>query len=388
MVTRVNTGLEIPFREKVAIDSVSDTTAKTVAAFSLVHTFSMPEGNNSIYPKDIKLTANGKVAVVIFFGGVQAYSLENKKMLWALEIPRQYDQVRISPDGKNILVYGQTRIIERSTPTGVRIIDLETGKMDPKGFGNDRLIEHLQFSADGKKLYTASRYASAIKSWNFVTKRLIKIMEPQIEGSSTVHYIDPNGVFALSENGSVGPLVWDLATGRLMSFYSEQVKRITHREMQILEASPDGGLMVASDGSQLKVWRLTKHVGIEDFGEVRAIPSLSDKCNHLEDRTFACNHGIYQMRVASDNRSILLGGMVGTLGFFDLETGLRLNDVKAHDGIITSMQMSLDGMRVVSGSVDKTVKVWELCVPKSVDSRGVLPGVRTIVQEIMKNSSP
>jgi WD40 repeat protein len=45
---------------------------------------------------------------------------------------------------------------------------------------------------------------------------------------------------------------------------------------------------------------------------------------------------------------------------WDASTGAELNVLKGHTDSVNSVAFSRDGMRIVSGSYDETVRVWDV----------------------------
>jgi WD40 repeat protein len=51
-----------------------------------------------------------------------------------------------------------------------------------------------------------------------------------------------------------------------------------------------------------------------------------------------------------------------TVRIWDASTGAELNVLRGHTNLVNSVAISRDGMRIVSGSNDKSVLVWDLSV--------------------------
>ena len=69
--------------------------------------------------------------------------------------------------------------------------------------------------------------------------------------------------------------------------------------------------------------------------------------------------GIVCISVTPNGRLAVSGSKDKTLRVWDLESGKCLNTLEGHNQLITCVSMSLDGRRVVSGSFDKTLRVWD-----------------------------
>jgi len=68
-----------------------------------------------------------------------------------------------------------------------------------------------------------------------------------------------------------------------------------------------------------------------------------------------------------DGRHIVSGSRDKTVRVWDTQTGQSVMDsVKGHDDWVTSVGFSPDGRHIVSGSSDKTVRVWDAQTGQSV----------------------
>ena len=64
--------------------------------------------------------------------------------------------------------------------------------------------------------------------------------------------------------------------------------------------------------------------------------------------------------VSPDGRRIVSGSDDRTVAVWDLESGTRIHQLTGHQKEVNSVAVSPDGRRIVSGSDDHTVAVWDL----------------------------
>jgi WD40 repeat protein len=62
-----------------------------------------------------------------------------------------------------------------------------------------------------------------------------------------------------------------------------------------------------------------------------------------------------------DGKRIVGGSLDKTLRLWDAETGKAISKpLKGHTGAVISVAFSSDGKRIVSGSFDKTLRIWHI----------------------------
>ena len=65
------------------------------------------------------------------------------------------------------------------------------------------------------------------------------------------------------------------------------------------------------------------------------------------------------MAFSPDGKRIVSGSEDKTVKVWDCDKGKEILSLKGHTGPVTSVAISPDGKRIVSGSHDRTVKVWD-----------------------------
>ena len=70
--------------------------------------------------------------------------------------------------------------------------------------------------------------------------------------------------------------------------------------------------------------------------------------------------GSRSVTVLADGRRALSGSGDRTLRLWDLETGAELRRFEGHEDRVTSVTVLADGRRALSGSHDRTLRLWDL----------------------------
>ena len=75
---------------------------------------------------------------------------------------------------------------------------------------------------------------------------------------------------------------------------------------------------------------------------------------------------VLTVAVSADGSRAVSGDGDGTVRVWDLATGRPLHILAGHDGSVLTVAVSADGSRAVSGGGDRTVRVWDLAVGKQI----------------------
>lgn len=74
-------------------------------------------------------------------------------------------------------------------------------------------------------------------------------------------------------------------------------------------------------------------------------------------RTFDCGYALCLTFILND-KFIVVGTKEGALELYDVASSSRVETIEAHTGALWSLQVHADGMSMVTGSADKSVKFW------------------------------
>jgi len=315
-------------------------------------------------------------------------------------------RMRVSPDGKWVLSYGDNLLIETSVatgeprirwdrhrgtvqaaaflPTGGRVvsgsIDETLRVWDVANGKTVRVIEGARLGAfsvavspDGKRIAAGCK-DGVIREFAAADGKLLRELKGHRGWVRAIAYT-PDGCRLLStaDDGSVRG--WDLDK-------AEPVVRLEGHRGGVLAVavSPDGRLALSGgrDGT-VRLWDLTarKQVWSTEAhrGWVNAVLFVGDGgqamsggrdglVSRWDVRTgkvvAALNHGawIKSLACSPDGKRAWSAGDDGAVVGWDLQTGQKVSTSAGHEGAVLALAVSPDGGHVVSGSADTTLLVW------------------------------
>lgn len=127
--------------------------------------------------------------------------------------------------------------------------------------------------------------------------------------------------------------VWDRDSGRLL-------KRLVGHRGPVNALQLRGDLLVSASGDGVaRLWNLASGVCVKKFSS--------------KDHGFAC------VEFSEDARTILAGGKDMVIYQYDANTGDLIGEIEGHSGLVRSLHLDALNNRIVSGSYDLSVKVFD-----------------------------
>ncbi len=218
----------------------------------------------------------------------------------------------------------------RKKPAAIPTLNAGDELLTLKGHGGD--VESVVFSADGKRLVTASEDQTA-KIWDAADGNELLTLKGHT-GPVTCVAITADGKQVATGGRDHLAKLWDATTGRETHSLTAGTNYLTS-----VAFSPDGKRLASAAILAAKVWDTTTGQAAFDmqghFANVNAIVFSPDG-----KRLASCSHDM-------------------TVKLRDATNGRETLTLKGHRDAVTGVAFTPDGKRIVSCSHDQTLKVWD-----------------------------
>jgi WD40 repeat protein len=275
---------------------------------------------------------------------------EAERTLYASLLEQRETQLLADPQPYTVSVQPQApaQAVPAITQNNVlRLVDLPAQRIVGKHPGTDALITKAYWRADGLRLVAVSNGIDSSQAflWDLKLQRQVAALEGHSQTITAVAFSsDGNWLATASEDGQVR--VFDAHTGTGERQFGDPLALALHS----LAFSPDGGDIAVGtrDGAiQLWAWRsaqLRRTLAGRHKGQVSAVHFIEQ--------------GRRLLSVAWD-REVMMQGLRGPS---------RPVRMEGHRDIALDAALSPDGRQLLTGSQDKTARVWDL-----VQAQALLP---------------
>ncbi|KAF9460308.1 WD40-repeat-containing domain protein [Collybia nuda] len=209
----------------------------------------------------------------------------------------------------------------------------------------DMHIRSLAFSPDGLFI-AAGTGDGTIKVWNIESGHggVNKLIEGHIGSILSVAF-SCDGKYIVSGSVDMTVRVWNTLTGEAVG---DPLQGHTNAVTSVVFL-PDGkSIASGSKDKTIRMWDLETDTGIKKHSST-TIKKHSDGHAHV----------VQSVAISSDGKNIVSGSYDKTIRLWDVETGIAVKDAfKGHTSRVKSVAFSPDGNYVVSGSNDNTVRLW------------------------------
>ncbi len=214
--------------------------------------------------------------------------------------------------------------------------------------------------------------------WSLTAKEVILEMKGHLARVTAIAIsFDETTLFSASEQGDIR--VWDLVTGQLISVWS------THQtSIHAMQLSSCGQLLfVASGGNQLCLWDYNKKSRIHSFygeghsGGITALDSSpisgqlvsagADNIVRVWDPTLGRSSQIlsgHSLGVTCvqwlDELHVLSGSLDKTIRLWNVKSGECVHVFEGHQGMINALHADVNQSYILSGSSDGMVRYWDI----------------------------
>ena len=339
----------------------------------------MPPADNDVGAKPLTSQELGLLKLWIDQGATGTVTAAISPKSWQT-LPRGVNPIyatAITRDGQFAACGRANQIFIYHVPTGQLVTRLNDVKLQEEsksglpGIAHRDLVQSLAFNDAGDLL--ASGGFRTVKLWR--RPRDVRKLEMAAPGVVTAVAAGPNqSVLALASDDNIIRL-FDRETGEATLTLEGHSGTVTE-----LEFTADGRLASASADKTIRFWDLNDGAlagRIDTASEVNDISVLPNGSGivsgHADNfsRYWAVPRSLSQPLeavatattravVSPDQRLLATGNAVGVVRVVDVDCGQYIDaSWQAHSDAITALSFSADGSRLVTSSVDRTVRVWK-----------------------------
>ena len=173
--------------------------------------------------------------------------------------------------------------------------------------------------------------------------------------------------------------VWDIAKRRILHTFNGH-----EQEIYSLDFSRDGRYIVSGSGDKtMRIWDMNDQSGrIVVISDTTAVPAPGQP---------ESDGGVTSVAISPDGTLVAAGSLDCSIRIWDVTSGALVKRLRGHEDSVYSVAFTPDGKGIVSGSLDKKLKFWDITYTvneflRSKDGRSSTPSTSTAVDR--RGTSP
>jgi WD40 repeat protein len=203
-------------------------------------------------------------------------------------------------------------------------------------------VNSLALSADGQTLVSVGA-DSTIKIWHTGALDLIDILHKH-NGSVRCVAFTPDGKKLATGGDDRKVLFWNLRDRQV-----ENTLCLDDTAAHSMVVSPDGKILITGSYRKIKVWQLTSYYNKKNQQEIKPIHTLMGH-----------SHIVSSLAISANSEFLISGSQDKTIRVWNLVTGQLIHTLKSHRDGVYAVVLSPNQQIIASGSADKTIKLWHL----------------------------
>lgn len=212
--------------------------------------------------------------------------------------------------------------------------------------GHGGMVRSVDVSPDGKRVITGS-FDYTARVWEFGDQTEVAVLNAH-EGPVTGGLFSPDGKTALTTSDDMTAILWDMTT-------MKPLHRLLGHKHKVMASA------FSADGKWVATGAWDKTVRIWDAATGKTL------------QTIQAPAPVNAVVFLDGGKRIAVGGHAPSIDIFDVASGDPVGKLEGHKMGITAFDLSADGTRLLSASIDKTIRIWDLTAMKEtteIDVRG------------------